>query len=76
MSNVQIYSSKSNIRIFQKWHIELKFFSLDAYYDIKLYPSFHNQWADPNILWWRDGRKNHHRFKFRYAISIISLFQA
>jgi len=29
----------------------------------------------PNMLWWRDGRKNHHRFKFRYAISIISLFQ-
>ena len=36
-----------HIRIFQKWHIELKFFSLDAYYDIKLYPLFHNQWDRP-----------------------------
>ena len=41
---------KANIPIFQKWHIELKFFSLDAYYDIKLYPSFHNQWAVPQYI--------------------------
>jgi hypothetical protein len=50
MSNVQIYSSKSNIRIFQKWYFELKFFSLDAFYDIKLYPLFHNQWAVPQYI--------------------------
>lgn len=28
----------------------MKFFSLDAYYDIKLCPLFHNQWAVPQYI--------------------------
>jgi hypothetical protein len=28
----------------------IEVFSLDAYYDIKLYPSFHNQWAVPQYI--------------------------
>jgi len=37
----------ADIRIFQKKLYNLKFFPLDAYCDIQLYPSFYNQWAVP-----------------------------
>jgi len=40
----------ANIRIFQKRLYNLRFFPLDAYCDIQLYLSFHNQWAVPQYI--------------------------
>jgi hypothetical protein len=45
-----INSRKHTCTSFKKRLYNLKFFPLDSYCDIQLYPSFHNQWAVPQYI--------------------------